>query len=157
MFHLIFNFNNQLHLKFVIKNRRSSINDKQVSDEYSKTQLDTTGSGLTQTSVQHKPHPDKTRIYACYLNTETSYCQCDFLLLFFALKVQRDILNRCVITESINECRAETSPHLSLLMLGNQVTVEVLQGHFSHGDPFLGVVTHRGAWALASHRHALPG
>lgn len=48
-------------------------------------------------------------------------------------------------------------PHLSLLMLCNEVTVEVLQGHFGHGDPLPGVITHRGARALAGHRHALPG
>lgn len=48
-------------------------------------------------------------------------------------------------------------PHLSLLMLGDEVTIEVLQGHFGHGDPLLGVVTHGGARALASHCHALPG
>lgn len=47
-------------------------------------------------------------------------------------------------------------PHLSLFMLGDEVTVEVLQGHFGHGDPLLGVVTHGWAWALARHRHALP-
>lgn len=46
-------------------------------------------------------------------------------------------------------------PHLSLFVLGNEVAVEVLQGHFGHGDPLLGVVTHGGARALASHRHAL--
>lgn len=46
-------------------------------------------------------------------------------------------------------------PHLSLLMLGNEVAVEVLQGHFGHGDPLLSVVTHGGARALAGHRHAL--
>ncbi len=48
-------------------------------------------------------------------------------------------------------------PHLSLLVLGDEVTVEVLQGHFGHGDPLLGVVTHGGARALAGHCHALPG
>lgn len=48
-------------------------------------------------------------------------------------------------------------PHLSLLMLGDEVAVEVLQGHFGHGDPLLGVVTHGGAWALAGHCHAFPG
>lgn len=47
-------------------------------------------------------------------------------------------------------------PHLSLFVLGDKVTVEVLQGHFGHGDPLLCVVTHGWAWALASHCHALP-
>lgn len=46
-------------------------------------------------------------------------------------------------------------PHLPLLMLSNEITVEVLQGHFSHCDPLLGVVTHGGTRALASHRHTL--
>lgn len=41
-------------------------------------------------------------------------------------------------------------------MLGDEVAVEVLQGHFGHGDPLLGVVAHGGARALAGHRHALP-
>lgn len=41
-------------------------------------------------------------------------------------------------------------------MLGNEVAVEVLQGHLGHGDPLLGVVAHGGARALAGHRHALP-
>lgn len=49
-----------------------------------------------------------------------------------------------------------TLPHLSLLVLGDEVAVEVLQGHLGHGDPLLGVVTHGGARALAGHRHALP-
>lgn len=40
-------------------------------------------------------------------------------------------------------------------MLGDEVAVEVLQGHFGHGDPLLSVVTHGGARALAGHRHAL--
>lgn len=48
-------------------------------------------------------------------------------------------------------------PHLSLLVLGDEVAIKVLQGHFGHGDPLLGVVTHGGARALAGHCHALPG
>lgn len=41
-------------------------------------------------------------------------------------------------------------------MLGNEVTIKVLQGHFGHGDPLLGVVTHGEAGALASHCHDVP-
>lgn len=41
-------------------------------------------------------------------------------------------------------------------MLGNEVTIKVLQGHFGHGDPLLGVVTHGEAGALAGHRHDVP-
>lgn len=51
--------------------------------------------------------------------------------------------------------RSKTLPHLPLLVLGDEVAVEVLQGHFGHGDPLLGVVAHGGARALAGHRHAL--
>lgn len=50
---------------------------------------------------------------------------------------------------------AERSPHLPLLVLRDQVTVEVLQGHLGHGDPLLGVVTHGGEGALTRHRHAV--
>lgn len=41
-------------------------------------------------------------------------------------------------------------------MLGDEVAVEVLQGHLGHGDPLLGVVTHGKAGALARHRHDVP-
>ena len=50
-------------------------------------------------------------------------------------------------------CMHERPPHLPLLMLGDQVAVEVLQGHLSHGHPLLGVVTHRGAGGMAPRRH----
>ena len=36
-------------------------------------------------------------------------------------------------------------PHLSLLVLGDEITVEVFQGYFGHGDPLLGVIAHGGA------------
>lgn len=49
-----------------------------------------------------------------------------------------------------------TLPHFSLLVLGDQVTIKVLQGDFGHGDPLLGVVTHGEAGALASHGHDVP-
>lgn len=45
-------------------------------------------------------------------------------------------------------------PHLPLFVLGDEVAVEVLQGHLGHGDPLLGVVTHGRARALAGHCHA---
>lgn len=51
---------------------------------------------------------------------------------------------------------AATLPHFSLLMLGNEVTVKVLQGHFGHCDPLLRVVTHGEAGALAGHCHHVP-
>lgn len=41
-------------------------------------------------------------------------------------------------------------------MLSDEVTIEVLQGHFGHGDPLFGVVTHGGVRGLAGHCHALP-
>lgn len=47
-------------------------------------------------------------------------------------------------------------PHLSLLVLSDEVAVEVLQGHFGHGDPLLSVVTHGGARTRAGHCHTLP-
>lgn len=47
-------------------------------------------------------------------------------------------------------------PHFSLLMLGNEVTIKVLQGYFGHGDPLLGVVAHGEAGALAGHCHDVP-
>lgn len=45
------------------------------------------------------------------------------------------------------------SPHLPLLVLRDQVAVEVLQGHFGHSDPLLGVVAHGGTGRLTSHCH----
>lgn len=47
-------------------------------------------------------------------------------------------------------------PHFSFLMLGDEVTIKVLQGHFGHGNPLLSVVTHGKAGALASHCHDVP-
>lgn len=41
-------------------------------------------------------------------------------------------------------------------MLSDEVTIEVLQGHFGHGDPLFGVVTHGRVRGLAGHCHALP-
>lgn len=45
------------------------------------------------------------------------------------------------------------SPHLPLLVLGDQIAVKVLQSHFGHRDPFLGVVAHGGTGRLTRHRH----
>lgn len=38
-------------------------------------------------------------------------------------------------------------------MLGDQVAVEVLQSHFGHSDPLLGVVAHGGTGRLTRHCH----
>lgn len=47
-------------------------------------------------------------------------------------------------------------PHFSLLVLGDEVAVEVLQRDFGHGHPLLGVVAHGEAGALARHGHHVP-
>lgn len=53
----------------------------------------------------------------------------------------------------MDACVVGGLPHLSLLMLSDEVAVEVLQGHLGHGHTFLGVITHRGAGTLARHCH----
>lgn len=49
-------------------------------------------------------------------------------------------------------------PHLSLLVLGEQGAVEVLQGQFGHGHPLTGVVAHgKGGCRPSRHGHTILG